>query len=71
MPIPLTHKQQAIWDFIKQFHEEHSYAPILRQIAKAHDLSVGTVQYYVEALESKGRLKRTPGEARTIQLIEA
>lgn len=67
--LQLTHRQKDIYEFIREFQDEHKYPPIFRQIAQAQGISVGAVQWHINAIEKKGRLKRIPNEARTIQLI--
>ena len=69
MALSLTHKEREVFDFIKGFVETKHYPPSFKQVANHLNRSVGTAQWFINALELKGRLKKTPNEARTIQLI--
>lgn len=64
---PLTKKQKETLDFIKSFITKNDYSPSLKEIAEFLDTSnLSTAQYYVEELEGKGYLKRTPHKNRGI-----
>jgi repressor LexA len=67
---PLTPKQQKFFNYIKQFLKQKGYAPTLQDMAAHFELSsLGTVQQYLDALESKGYLERS-SKARGLKLIE-
>lgn len=78
-PKPLTKKQKKTLDFINSFITKNDYSPSLKEIAEFLDTSnLSTAQYYVEALEGKGHLKRAShknrgiiptGKAKTIPLL--
>lgn len=65
----LTLKQQMAYDFIKDFTKDHGYPPLFRQIAESLHITVGSVQWRIKGLESKGVLIKIPNEARTIKLV--
>ncbi|MEY4616588.1 MAG: hypothetical protein RJB66_1548 [Pseudomonadota bacterium] len=65
----LTPKQQKFYQFIKEFLKEQGYAPTLQDMAEHFELSsLGTVQQYLDALESKGYIERS-SKARGLKLI--
>ena len=65
---PLTPKQQAILDYVRDNTEAAS--PTCRQIAKAFGFrSPHAVTVHLDALEKKGRIRRTPGRSRNIEVI--
>ncbi|MFN0117794.1 MAG: transcriptional repressor LexA [Elusimicrobiota bacterium] len=66
--IPLTPKQQAIFEFIQSYIDENQIPPSLRDIGKHFDVSVGTVQDQVEAIQRKGYLDKTQTKARSLKL---
>lgn len=66
----LTPKQQKFYQYIKEFLEARGYAPTLQDMAQHFQLSsLGTVQQYLEALESKGYIERS-SKARGLKLIK-
>ncbi|MBQ6130441.1 hypothetical protein IJI72_02005 [Candidatus Saccharibacteria bacterium] len=69
MSIKLTKKQKQIIDFIETFLEENNYSPTYREIMTGLGLSsVSAVAEHVENLVEKGALKKTPGEARSLEV---
>ena len=65
---PLTAKQQAVLDFIRERSTVTS--PTSREIAAAfgwHSPHAATV--HLSALERKGRIRRLPGRSRNIEVI--
>lgn len=66
----LTKKQAEILDFIREYIEEHGYAPSYREIADNFDLSSpATVHQHVQCLVEKGFLTMSDdGEARSLEL---
>ncbi|MBI5240215.1 MAG: repressor LexA [Elusimicrobia bacterium] len=63
-----TPKQQRILDFIADRFQDSGLFPTLREIGRRFDVSVGTAQDQVQALEAKGFLKRQAGLARGFSL---
>lgn len=68
MNTALTPKQESILRFIQDYSAENQVPPTLREIGRAFDLSVGTVQDQVEALRRKGFLTREASRARGMRL---
>jgi len=65
---PLTPKQQAILDYVRDNTEAAS--PTCRQIAQAFGFkSPHAVTVHLDALEKKGRIRRVPGRSRNIEVI--
>ena len=67
----LTKKQLAVFDFIRDFTEENGHSPSYREIMEGLGLtSVSAVAEHVDNLVSKGALKKTPGEARSLEILD-
>jgi len=70
MSVKLTKKQKLIIDFISEFTKTHNFSPSYREIMSGLGLtSVSAVAEHVENLVEKGALKKTPGEARSLEVI--
>ncbi|MBR3169097.1 hypothetical protein IKF23_01510 [Candidatus Saccharibacteria bacterium] len=69
--IKLTKKQLAVLDFIRDFTEENGHSPSYREICEGLGLSsVSAVAEHIDNLVSKGALKKIPGEARSLELLD-
>lgn len=67
----LTKKQMLILDFIAGFMAENDSSPSYREIAAGLNLSsVSSVAEHVENLVDKGFLKKVPGAARSLEIID-
>jgi repressor LexA len=66
----LTPKQLRIFEFIKDFRDEHSYAPTLEEIAVNFSVSKITVLQHLRALEKRGAIRRSRYQARSIEVRE-
>lgn len=65
----LTPRQKQILDYLKNFIARHEYAPSFREIAEHFNYSsLATVSDHIEALQTKGYLKKDPTMARSLQL---
>ncbi len=65
---PLTAKQQAILDYVREHTQAAS--PTSREIAAAFGFaSPHAVTAHLDALEKKGRIRRLPGRSRNIEVI--
>lgn len=70
MPIKLTKKQLNILNFIQDFSEENGYSPSYREIMSGVGLSsVSAVAEHIDNLVEKGVLKKVPGAARSLELL--
>lgn len=63
-----TKKQQQIFEFIKEFQDEHKYSPSLEEIASCFKISIPTVHQHVQALRKKGLLRTEKGKKRSIEV---
>lgn len=71
MSIKLTKKQLAVLDFLQDFTEENGYSPSYREIMSGLGLSsVSAVAEHVENLVEKGVLRRVPGAARSLEILD-
>ncbi len=71
MPLVIYKRQKQILEYIQQFIQSHGYAPTLRQIAEAINVSsLATVHEHLETLQRKGLIKRRPGKNRSIELVD-
>ncbi|MBF8299057.1 MAG: lexA [Dehalococcoidia bacterium] len=65
----LSTKQQAILEFVQEFHDQKGYAPSMREILQACNLSsTSVVEYNLRQLEEKGLLRRDREISRGINL---
>ena len=70
MSAKLTKKQKQIIEFISTFTAEHNYSPSYREIMTGLGLtSVSAVAEHVENLVTKGALRKTPGAARSLEVV--
>ncbi|HZC13157.1 MAG TPA: transcriptional repressor LexA [Thermoleophilaceae bacterium] len=66
----LTKRQREIFDYVRQYGEEHGYPPTVRDIGKAIGLtSSSTVHAHLANLEKLGLLKRDPTKPRAIEVL--
>ena len=64
-------RQQAIYDFIRSYTEEHGYPPSVREIGSAVGLaSPSTVHMHLKTLEELGLIARDPKKSRTIEVVK-
>lgn len=67
----ISKRQQAIYDFIKSYTEDHGYPPSVREIGSAVGLaSPSTVHMHLKALEELGLIKRDSKKPRTIEVVQ-
>lgn len=67
-----SRRQQAIFRYVRRFLEARGYAPSVRQIQAALDLSsTSVVTYHLDALQARGLLQRSAGCPRSITLAPA
>lgn len=69
MPPVVYTRQKQILDFLSQFIDANGFAPTLKQIAQAINVSsLATVHEHLQALEKKGLIKKKIGDTRGIEL---
>jgi repressor LexA len=67
----LSHKQQAILEFMREFLDDHDYPPSIRDIQDGCDISsTSVVDYNLKALEQKGYIRRDREVSRGIELLD-
>ena len=67
----LTKKQLAVLDFIRDFTEENGHSPSYREICEGIGLSsVSAVAEHIDNLVAKGALRKTSGEARSLEVLD-
>ena len=71
MATKLTKKQLAVLNYIEDFTEENGYSPSYREIMTGLGLSsVSAVAEHVDNLVNKGVLKKAPGAARSLEVLD-
>ena len=71
MAVKLTKKQLAVLEFLENFTEENSYSPSYREIMSGIGLSsVSAVAEHVDNLVAKGVLRKVPGAARSLEILD-
>lgn len=66
--MPLTKRQKQILDFLKEFIDEHGYAPSFDEIRTAFGYtSLATVHEHLTNLERKGYIRRSYRESRSVE----
>ncbi len=65
----LDHKEQLIFDYIKENIKKNGYSPSIRDIRTALGIkSTSTVHTYLERLERKGYIQKENGKSRTLRV---
>lgn len=71
MSVKLTKKQMLIIDFINDYTVTRGVSPTYREIMTALGLSsVSAVAEHIDNLVKKGALKKSPGTARSLEVID-
>src|SRR5690606_41721598 len=71
-PDELTHRQQAILDFVRTRIEGDGLPPTWAEIAAAFGFrQTRAAQKHLQAIAAKGHLELLPGKARGIKLVES
>jgi len=71
MKVKLTKKQALIIDFIKDYTSRKGESPSYREIMSALGLSsVSAVAEHIDNLVKKGALKKSPGTARSLEVVD-
>ena len=68
---PLTRRQREILDYLKEFIDEHGYAPSLDEIGGRFGLSsLATVHKHLMNLQEKGFIRRAWNRSRSVELVQ-
>lgn len=60
---------EKIYSYIEAYIKEHQYSPSIREIADScGDISLSTVSYHLDGLETEGRIIRSWYKSRSIRL---
>lgn len=71
MKVKLTKKQLALLSFIEDFTRENGVSPTYREIMAGLGLStVSVVAEHIDNLIEKGVIKKAPGEARSLEILD-
>ena len=71
MSVKITKKQTLILNFISDFTQERGFSPSYREIMTGVGLSsVASVAEHISNLVEKGALKKTPGAARSLEVVD-
>ncbi len=65
----LTPRQAEVLEFIKEYIEENSYAPAVRDIARYFEVTVKAAHDHLKALEKKGAIRSSQGISRSTEVI--
>ena len=71
MAVKLTKKQLAVLNYLQDFTDENGYSPSYREIQAGLGLSsVSAVAEHIDNLVTKGVLKKVPGAARSLEILD-
>jgi SOS-response transcriptional repressor LexA len=66
-----TKKQTLVLEFIRDFTAAHGFSPSYREIRDGmHLRSIGAVAEHVDNCIARGYLRKTPGAARSLELVD-
>ena len=66
----MTRRQKELLDFLTNYIREYGYAPTLEEIGENFGLtSLATVHKHLSNLESKGLIRRRPGQSRAVEIV--
>src|SRR5574344_850535 len=66
----LTNRQKDVLDYIKSYVANHGFPPAVREIGQALGLnSPATIQSHINALESKGYIKKNNSKYRSLEIV--
>jgi repressor LexA len=64
----LTRRQRDVLEALRRLHDQHGFAPSLREVASEVGLaSTSSVHHHVVRLEQRGLIERRPGQPRTVR----
>jgi len=58
--------REEVFQFIRDYREEHRMPPTRREIAKGVGIGLSTAQYHIDSLEAEGLIRRIKGISRGI-----
>jgi SOS-response transcriptional repressor LexA len=63
-------RNQRILAFIVAYHKQHGYTPMKAEIARAFQVTEGSLSKPLRLLEKMNVIQRVPGKQRNIRLVE-
>lgn len=66
--LPITEKENDILAFIYGYMDENKYSPTRREIAEKFKMSTQAVDYFIQQLEEKGKVKVLANKWRNIKI---
>nr|HPG92827.1 transcriptional repressor LexA [Clostridia bacterium] len=67
----IDNKLNDVYEYLKNYIDENSFPPTVREISSALGItSTSTVFYYLEKLQSQGKILRSDNKNRAITLID-
>lgn len=67
--IGLTARQQQCLDFLKSYHAAKGIAPTMDEMAAHFGVAKSNVSRILDRLEERGRIRRSPRKARSVEFI--
>ncbi len=67
----LSPQQQAVYDFIWKYGDEHDYNPSIADVAAGLQIAQSTAATYVEALIAKGYATCEYGVPRSLRVVRS
>ena len=71
MTRPLTSRQTDVLAYLRAYLDAHGYPPATREIAQELAITDTAAHGHLVAIERKGYLRRAPGIARGIRLLDS
>ncbi len=66
---PLTHRQEEVLFFIKQFSLANGFSPTIREIGGHFHIAPSSTLEHLKALEKKRCIKRHPLKSRCLEIL--
>ncbi len=66
----LTRNQRELLERIEAYITENWHAPTLKELAEAKGVSINSVAEMLKAMQKKGAIDWTPGQARTLRVTK-
>jgi repressor LexA len=68
----MTARQRAVLEALRRLHDEHGFAPSLREVASEVGLaSASSVHHHLRRLEARGLVERRAGRPRSVRQVPA
>jgi repressor LexA len=68
----MTARQREVLDALRRLHDQHGFAPSLREVASEVGLaSASSVHHHLRRLEARGLVERRAGQPRSVRQVPA